>query len=88
MVMTAFVLMVIRKDGPARVCKPVLMRRDSSSAVRRKKNCKGGKGGSEIGRDDDNLGVVGAGRGMVLPGKTRAGGRERVSRRDNEVEGR
>ena len=48
----------------------------------------GGKGGSEMGSVDVNFGGVGADRGMVLSGKTRAGGGERVSRRDDAVEGR
>ena len=46
----------------------------------------GGEGVSEIGRNDENLWGVGADRGMVLLGKTRAWGGERVSRLDNEVE--
>ena len=48
----------------------------------------GGKRGSEIERDDENFGGVGADRWVVLPGEACAGGGERVSRRDNEVEGR
>ena len=44
MVMTAFVMIVIKKDKPGRVGEPVLMRGDSSSAVQWVKNCKGGKG--------------------------------------------
>ena len=42
----------------------------------------------EIVRDDDNLGGVGADKGVVLSGETLEGREERLSRRDNEVEGR
>ena len=44
MVMTAFVMIVIRKDRPGRVGEPVLMTGDSSSTVQWVKNYKGGKG--------------------------------------------
>ena len=86
--MTAFVMIVIRKDRPGRVGEPVLMRGDSPSAVQWVKNYKGGKGLSEIGGDDENFAGIGADRKLVIPGKARAGGGERVSRRDNEVERR
>ena len=44
MVMTAFVMIVIRKDRPGRAGEPVLMRGDSSSAVRRGRIARGEKG--------------------------------------------
>ena len=43
MVMTAFVMIVVRRDRPGLVGAPVLMRGDSSSAVQWVKKCKGGK---------------------------------------------
>ena len=44
MVMTAFVMILLRKDGLARVGEPVLIRGNISSAVQWVKNCQGGKG--------------------------------------------
>ena len=44
MVMTAFVMIVIRKDRPGRAGEPVLMRGDSSSAVQWGRIARGGKG--------------------------------------------
>ena len=58
MVMTAFVMIVIRKDRPGRVGEPVLMRGDSSSAVQWVKNCKGGKGEVRSGGMMRILGVL------------------------------
>ena len=88
MVMTAFVMIVIREDRPGRGGEPVLMRGDSSSAVRWVKICKGGKGGVRSGGMNENFGGVGADRVVVLLGEAREGGKERVSRGDNEVEER
>ena len=44
MVMTAFVMILLRKDGLARVGEPVLIRGNISSAVQWVKNYQGGKG--------------------------------------------
>ena len=41
MVKTAFVMIMVRRDGPGRVGEPVLMSGDSLSAVQWVKNCKG-----------------------------------------------
>lgn len=87
MVMTAFVIIVARKDTPPRVGEPILMR---GIVLRR---CSGqltarAQGRREIGRYCEDVGGVRVDRGMVLPAKTRPEGRERVSRRDNEVKRR
>ena len=58
MVMTAFVMIVIRKDRPGRVGEPVLMRGNTWSAVQRVKNCKGGKGEVRSGEMMRILGVL------------------------------
>ena len=54
MVMTACVLIVIRKDGPAKEGESVLVRVDSSSTVQWVMNCGEGEGRGEIGRDDED----------------------------------
>ena len=88
MVMTAFMMIVNRRDRPGRVGEPVLIWGYSWPAVQWVKNCKWGKSGSETGKNDESFGGIGADKGMVLPGKEREGRGERVSKRDTEMEGR
>ena len=87
MVVTAFVMIVTKRDRPERVGEPVLMKRKSSPAAQWVENCKGGEGAMRSGGILGSWGVA-ADRGKFFPGKTRAGGGERVSRRDTVVEGR
>ena len=58
MVMTAFVIIVIRRDRPGRVGETVLMRGNSSSAAQWVNNCKGGKGEVRSGGMMRILGVL------------------------------
>lgn len=50
MVMTAYVMLTIRKDRPEQDGEPVLMRGDSSSAEQRVIHCGGGKRQERKGR--------------------------------------
>lgn len=76
---------MVKKDRSARVGEPVLMRVDSSSAVQWEMNCKGGMGEE---RSGGMLIIVGRCAVMVRARKPRVGGGERVSKRNDEVEGR
>ena len=88
MVMTAYVMIVIRRDTLTKERESVLIWGESSLAVQWVLSCGWGKGEERSGGDDEEYGGVGEDRSVELPGKVRAGRGECSGGWDNEVEGK